>query len=78
MIKGTPKLSEMDLKRFYLPGMIYETTCVHCKSKISIDLTDHYPYSFEDSGKCQFSFCCPNCEGENNKELVLEIYLQEA
>ena len=75
--KGKIDYSKMDLKRFYLPGLVGEEQCPHCKHKFEVEFDSHYPYAVKSDGTCSVSFLCPNCEESIDKTMVLEITLKE-
>lgn len=77
MIKGKVDYSQLDIKRFYLPNLVLETTCPHCKSEIKVDLADNYPYQFKEDGSCQISFNCKSCEESVDKNMKLSISIEE-
>lgn len=73
---GLINYTDLDIKRFYLPGMILEETCPHCSYQNQISLSDHYPYGFESDGSCQLSFLCQSCEEAIDLSMKLEITLK--
>lgn len=74
-ISGNLKYNELDVKRFYLKGLILNTQCPHCLHTFSVSLSEHYPYSFKENGECQLSYLCEKCEEAINHTMQLEVKL---
>jgi ribonuclease HI len=76
-LQGKPRYDEMDLKRFYLPGVTMPTTCDACKHPFTLDMSQHYPCSIEATGVCKLYFTCPECDHEHARPMLLQVILSE-
>lgn len=75
MIKGKLKYDELDIKRFYLPGLILKAKCRSCEEEYEIELDRNYPYNIDEIGNGLISHCCPECDAENCFNVQLNITL---
>lgn len=77
MIKGKLKTSKIELEigRFYLPGLVIREVCPHCSHKFKVDLNVIHPYDIKDNGECALTYSCPECEEVLDRKGVLSISL---
>ena len=62
---------EIDVKRFYIPGIKIKGKCKHCGKKVVFDLSEHYITNPVIGGTNQEWFYCEACD--QNTELNIKI-----
>lgn len=77
-ITGSIKKDSLDIKRFYLKGLVLEDECPKCKSKVENDFGDETGYlSYPTPGVPESVFLyCNDCDHEWATNVVLEINLR--
>jgi hypothetical protein len=74
-VTGTMQAAELEVKRFYMPGVEVTATCPKCKREVERDLGDHY-LSYPPVGKpFEESMYCDGCDHSWEVGLVLRIEL---
>lgn len=75
-IKGKmSKGAEVDVKRFYMPGIVIEDVCSLCTANIELDLADDY-LSHPNVGETPVFLYCHNCDHNWEKTVILEVKLK--
>ncbi len=63
---------EIDVKRFYLPGIVLKFNCKKCKNIIFQDYGENY-LSYPITGKQEFHIYCGECDSEYELQGSLNI-----
>lgn len=64
--------TEIDVKRFYIPGVVLDQKCPGCGSDCSKDLGNNY-LSFPRTGTNQVNFYCRDCHEEWSMDIDLSV-----
>ena len=77
-ITGSIEKDALDVKRFYLKGLVLKDKCPKCKSKVENDFGDETGYlSYPTPGSPEPVFLwCEDCDHEWTVKVVLDINLK--
>ncbi len=77
-ITGSIDKDALDIKRFYLNGLVLEDECPMCKSKVENDFGGEPGYlSYPTPGIPESVFLyCEDCDSEWERKVILEINLK--
>ena len=77
-ITGSIEKDSLDIKRFYLEGLVLEDECPKCKSMMENDFGDEPGYlSYPTPGMPEsVYFHCEDCDHEWEVKVVLDISLK--
>lgn len=76
-VKITGKATgEIDVKRFYMPGVKLESDCPECKTKNKQDMGDDYVSYPSFNTEFGFGFYCHECNHEWEEDVIIEVKLK--
>ena len=76
-IKGEIVEDELDVKRFYMPGIVLKSKCPKCGASCEIDLSQEY-LSYPTVNKpFDHLIYCDECDHEWEERLILKIKLEK-
>jgi predicted RNA-binding Zn-ribbon protein involved in translation (DUF1610 family) len=76
-IIGIPLEEELDVKRFYIPGVIIQDNCPNCGVETRYDMGGLHYLSHPIANKpMQFTMYCNECDHEWSIKIILRIGLE--
>lgn len=69
---------ELDVKRFYLPGVVLSAKCPKCKKTVKYDLGADYLSYPSINAPTDFHFYCPDDGAEWDEQIILRVTVEAA
>jgi hypothetical protein len=67
---------EIEVKRFYVPGVVLTATCPKCGAVKEVDLGDHYLSYPKANEPNDYGFYCSECSHEWNRKILVTLKVE--